>query len=69
MQNYVKTQRVLANQIEKQHQEYSRWASLSELIGSADSTKFSGFAQSLTLAHLVNLTNSHLHCLSDRYQL
>ena len=27
------------------------------------------FAQSLTLAHLVNLANRHLQKLSDRYQL
>ncbi|MDG2195820.1 MAG: SbcC/MukB-like Walker B domain-containing protein, partial [SAR324 cluster bacterium] len=62
-------QRVLADQIEKQWQEHHRWASLSELIGSADGTKFSRFAQSLTLAHLVKLANRHLQKLSDRYQL
>ncbi|MEL0159546.1 MAG: AAA family ATPase [Deltaproteobacteria bacterium] len=62
-------QRTLTDQIEKQQQEHRRWASLSELIGSADGTKFSRFAQSLTLAHLVNLANRHLQKLSDRYQL
>ncbi len=62
-------QRVLADQIEQQQQEHRRWASLSELIGSADGTKFSRFAQSLTLAHLVKLANRHLQKLSDRYQL
>ena len=62
-------QRTLTDQIEKQQQEHCRWASLSELIGSADGTKFSRFAQSLTLAHLVNLANRHLQKLSDRYQL
>ena len=54
-QNCVKNRRTLTDQIEKQQQEHRRWASLSELIGSADGTKFSRFAQSLTLAHLVNL--------------
>jgi len=62
-------QRTLTDQIEKQQQEHRRWASLSELIGSADGTKFSRFAQSLTLAHLVKLANRHLQKLSDRYQL
>ena len=62
-------QRTLTDQIEKQQQEHCRWASLSELIGSADGTKFSRFAQSLTLAHLVSLANRHLQKLSDRYQL
>ena len=61
--------RALADQIEKQQQEHQRWSALSELIGSADGTKFSRFAQSLTLANLVNLANHHLRKLSDRYQL
>ena len=62
-------QRALVDRIEKQQQEHQRWASLSDLIGSADGTKFSRFAQSLTLAHLLNLANHHLRKLSDRYQL
>lgn len=40
---------------------------LNELIGSADGTKFSKFAQGITLDQLIYLANNHLHHLSDRY--
>ena len=64
-----RNQQELTQQIEAQQREFQRWGLLSELIGSADGTKFSRFAQSLTLAHLVNLANRHLSRLSDRYLL
>lgn len=55
--------------IELQKKEYSKWAKLSSLIGSADGKKFSRFAQGLTLARLTDLANLHLLKLSDRYQI
>ena len=46
-----------------------RWGRLKELIGSADGTKFSRFAQSLTLRQLIGLANEHLKVLAERYRL
>lgn len=56
-------------QIEVQQQVWQRWEELNDLIGSADGNKFRRFAQGLTLARLVELANSHLLQLSDRYRL
>ena len=46
-----------------------RWGRLKELIGSADGSKFSRFAQSLTLRQLITLANEHLMILAERYRL
>ncbi|MBX7211742.1 MAG: AAA family ATPase [Verrucomicrobiaceae bacterium] len=46
-----------------------RWGRLKELIGSADGSKFSRFAQSLTLRQLIGLANEHLKVLAERYRL
>jgi len=46
-----------------------RWGRLRELIGSADGSKFSRFAQSLTLRQLIGLANEHLKVLAERYRL
>ncbi|RIJ42611.1 AAA family ATPase [Pontibacter oryzae] len=59
----------LALQLQTQQQVYHRWAQLSDLIGSAEGTKFSRFAQGLTLARLVELANRHLQKLNDRYRI
>ena len=56
----------------QQQAETARWQELKKLIGGADlkSTRFSQFAQSLTLAHLVREANRHLLPLSrQRYEL
>ncbi len=56
----------------QQQAETLRWQELRKLIGGADlkSTRFSQFAQSLTLAHLVREANRHLRPLSrQRYEL
>jgi len=52
-----------------QRRETLRWKTLHELIGSSDGTKFSRFAQGLTLARLVSLANDHLRRFNDRYEL
>lgn len=52
-----------------QRRETLRWKTLHELIGSSDGTRFSRFAQGLTLARLVGLANDHLRKFNDRYQL
>ncbi len=59
----------VAEQINVQQKEFSRWLRLSSLIGSADGKKFSRFAQGLTLARLTDLANRHLLKLSDRYRI
>lgn len=46
-----------------------RWEIMSQLIGSADGTKFRAYAQSLTLETLVQLANEQLQDLEPRYQL
>ncbi|MBC5992658.1 AAA family ATPase [Pontibacter cellulosilyticus] len=61
--------KALAEELSVQQQVYQRWAQLADLIGSSDGTKFSKFAQGLTLARLVELANRHLHKLNDRYRI
>ena len=59
----------LADQLAAQKAETRRWRNLHELIGHSEGTKFSRFAQGLTLARLVALANQHLSQFNDRYQL
>jgi exonuclease SbcC len=59
----------LGAKLTAQRRETLRWKSLHELIGSSDGTRFSRFAQGLTLARLVGLANDHLRQFNDRYQL
>lgn len=61
-------QAVLA-QIEAQAAIERRWASMNELIGSADGKKFRNYAQQFTLEVLLGYANAHLDHLARRYQL
>ncbi|MED5596880.1 AAA family ATPase [Janthinobacterium sp. P210006] len=56
-------------QIEAQALIERRWASLNELIGSADGKKFRNYAQQFTLEVLLGYANTHLAHLARRYQL
>ncbi|WP_215408602.1 AAA family ATPase [Janthinobacterium sp. JC611] len=56
-------------QIEAQAAIERRWASLSELIGSADGKKFRNYAQQFTLEVLLGYANAHLNHLARRYRL
>ncbi|MCC7703745.1 AAA family ATPase [Janthinobacterium sp. GW460P] len=56
-------------QIEAQAVIERRWASLNELIGSADGKKFRNYAQQFTLEVLLGYANAHLQHLARRYQL
>ncbi len=56
-------------QIEAAHRDYARWDRLRALIGAADGSVFSRFAQSLTLERLTILANCHLAQLNPRYSL
>jgi len=62
-------QQSLLDAIDQQKSQFDVWAHLSDLIGSADGSKFRRFAQGLTLDHLVHLANQHLARLHARYQL
>lgn len=56
-------------QLERMETEGNRWQQLDALIGSADGSLFSRFAQSLTLKRLIHLANVHLTSLTDRYRI
>ena len=56
-------------QIEAQAMIERRWASLNELIGSADGKKFRNYAQQFTLEVLLGYANAHLTHLARRYRL
>ncbi|MCG8470373.1 MAG: hypothetical protein MI742_00765 [Desulfobacterales bacterium] len=56
-------------EVERLKKEASPWLLLKELIGSADGSKFSRFAQGLTLGQLVGLANQHLTKLNPRYAI
>lgn len=53
--------------IQKQEKEFSRWEALNSLIGDATGSKFSRFAQQLTLSQMLAGANHHLKKLTDRY--
>jgi len=51
------------------NQEFEKWSLLNKMIGDAQGTKFSNFAQGLTLQNLLVYANQRLTNLSDRYLL
>lgn len=53
----------------KAEQALVAWTKVDDLIGSADGSRFSRFAQSLTLKRLVDFSNGHLQKLTDRYRI
>ena len=55
--------------LQQQEIEQKKWASLHELIGSADGKKFRNFAQGLTFELMVGYANQQLQKMSDRYLL
>lgn len=57
----------LRDEISGQEREFVRWESLNNLIGDAQGTRFSKFAQQLTLRQMLAGANRHLHKLTDRY--
>ncbi|MCC2548076.1 AAA family ATPase [Hymenobacter sp. BT175] len=59
----------LAWELAAQKVETRRWTAMYELLGSKEKSKFSRFAQGLTLARLVLLANHHLRQFNDRYEL
>ncbi|MBX2810888.1 MAG: AAA family ATPase [Myxococcales bacterium] len=59
----------LQPQVQQQEIQARLWSDLSDLIGSADGSKFRTFAQSLTLEILIAQANHHLRALRPRYAL
>jgi exonuclease SbcC len=59
----------LRAELETQKDKWQLWASLKDLIGSQDGSKFRTFAQSLTLDALLGYANRHLEELARRYLL
>ena len=57
----------LRKEISKQEKEFLRWEALNNLIGDARGSKFSRFAQQLTLIQLLTKANRHLKKLNNRY--
>ena len=64
-----KSQENEIKRIEALEKEARPWLLLKDLIGSSDGTKFSRFAQGLTLGQLVALANGHLKTLNPRYEI
>jgi len=58
---------LVEQQLQKETAE--QWATLNDLIGKADGSKFRTFAQGLTLDNLVYLANKEMANLHQRYQL
>jgi exonuclease SbcC len=54
---------------ERQQKTSDKWRRLDILIGSADGKKFRNYAQALTFANLIALTNVQLKKMSERYIL
>jgi exonuclease SbcC len=59
----------LAPALAAQRQRAAVWADLDALIGSANGSRFKGFAQGLTLEALLEHANGHLQALARRYAL
>jgi len=65
----IATGKALQGQLQTQQQNWEKWESLNELIGSSSGQKFRVFAQSLTLETLLSYTNRHLQEFARRYLL
>lgn len=69
-QEQEKKHQALLAAIQQCKKEVERWGMLKEMIGSSDGKKFRVFAQSITLAKLIQLANKHLrYFINGRYYL
>ncbi len=60
-------QKAALKALEKTKLDSVKWSDLSNMIGDSKGSRFSNFAQGLTLNHLLALANQRLKSLSDRY--
>lgn len=65
----IKSVTRLQDEIGKNIEENRPWKLLNDLIGDRTGNKFNSFAQELTMAKLIKLTNVHLVQFNDRYIL
>ncbi|MGZ5246851.1 MAG: SbcC/MukB-like Walker B domain-containing protein, partial [Flavitalea sp.] len=65
----IKSVNRLKDEIGKKVEENRPWKLLNDLIGDRTGNKFNSFAQELTMAKLIRLTNVHLVQFNDRYIL
>lgn len=49
--------------------ELATWQAVDDAVGSASGDRFRRFVQGITLDHMVQLANDHLHALTPRYRL
>ena len=59
----------LSDEIETARAELVVWQAVDDAVGSASGDRFRRFVQGVTLDHMVQLANDHLHALSPRYRL
>jgi len=59
----------LSAEIDAAKAELAIWQAVDDAIGSASGDRFRRFVQGITLDHMVQLANDHLHALTPRYRL
>ncbi|GEC15345.1 AAA family ATPase [Nitrobacter winogradskyi] len=59
----------LSAEIDTAKAELVIWQAVDDAIGSASGDRFRRFVQGITLDHMVQLANDHLHALTPRYRL
>ncbi|WP_429923199.1 AAA family ATPase [Agrobacterium vitis] len=59
----------LSAEIEAAKAELAIWQAVDDAVGSANGDRFRRFVQGITLDHMVQLANDHLHALTPRYRL
>lgn len=59
----------LSAEIDTAKAELAIWKAVDDAVGSATGDRFRRFVQGITLGHMVQLANDHLHALTPRYRL
>jgi len=59
----------LSAEIDAAKAELAIWQAVDDAVGSASGDRFRRFVQGITLDHMVQLANEHLHALTPRYRL
>ncbi|WPP02698.1 AAA family ATPase [Methylocella tundrae] len=59
----------LSTEIDAARAELAIWQAVDDAVGSASGDRFRRFVQGITLDHMVQLANDHLHALTPRYRL
>lgn len=59
----------LSAEVDTAKAELAIWQAVDDAVGSASGNRFRRFVQGITLDHMVQLANDHLHALTPRYRL